>query len=178
MRSGAAAVGETQFVSRQLDATAQNELRWILPELFPAAFVRRSPGDFGKNLATYYVTLAEWHWTHARRMEQLAYADSALSIAPGYPVGLALSGKRVEALARAKAVLDTRPVDRDRRAGPEVLSYIARVYVILGDKGRALDLLEGWSGLPSEQSIQMLQFDPVWNPIRGGPRFQHIVEGR
>jgi serine/threonine-protein kinase len=178
LRSGATAVGERQFVTRQLDATAHNQMRWILPELFPGAFIRRSPSDFSSCLGTYYGTLAEWHWRHGRRTEQLAYADSALGIAPRYPMALALSGKRVEALRTAKAVLDTRPAERDRRAGPEVLHDLARMYVMLGETRLALDLLEQWAVLPSEQLVQMLRFDPVWNAIRSDRRFQQIAGGR
>ena len=175
LRIGASAIGQSEFISGHLDPTSQNEMRWILPELFPAAFTRRSPADFGNCLATYYLTLAEWHWAHGRSMQQLAYADSALSLQPGDPMALALSGNRQKALAAAKAMLDTRPVERDRRAGPEALRYVARAYAVLRETGLALELLNRWAGLPTEHSIPMLQFDPVWNAVRSERRFQQIA---
>jgi hypothetical protein len=153
-------------------------MRWILPELFPAAFLRRSAADFRNCLGTYYVTLAEWHRTHARPLQQRAYADSALAIAPSAPFALALSGKRAQAIAAARSLLDTRPVERDRRAGPEVLHDLARMYVVLGDVQRALALLEDWAAMPSEQTVEMLHFDPVWTAVRNERRFQDIVARR
>lgn len=90
-------------------------------------------------------------------------------------MALALSGQRKKALAVAKAVLDSRPVERDRRAGPEALHYVARTYAVLGETSLALDLLRQWAGLPTEHSIQMLQFDPVWDAVRSESRFQQIA---
>jgi hypothetical protein len=81
-------------------------------------------------------------------------------------------------MAAATAMLESRPVEHDRRGGPEILLYLARMYMMLGEVRLALGMLEEWSSLPSEQSIRMLQFDPIWDPVRRDRHFQQIAAGR
>ena len=56
------------------------------------------------------------------------------------------------------------------------LEWLANTYVILGDHGRALDLLEDLLARPSGVSITKLRLDPVYDPLRGEHRFQALLK--
>jgi eukaryotic-like serine/threonine-protein kinase len=177
MRNGAAAIGETEFVNRQLDPNTNTEIRWLLPVLFPNAFERLSHAELGTRLTDYYLTLAEWHWMEGRLEAQQAYADSALAIYPDSPFALAHARNREAAMKEAQALLDRWPLESDWRGAPERLWSVARLYAILGEDRTALDLLEQWAGVRSEQSVAMLRFDPAWMSLNANPRFREVLQG-
>jgi len=178
LQSGAATIGEAEFVNRQLDPNTSSEIRWLLPRLFPTGFARLSRAELGSRLLAYYMTLAEWHWSEGHQERQQAYADSALSLNPTSPFALALAGRREDALGAAEGMLARRTVDRDHRDGPQVLHSMARLYAIVGEKEHAMQLLERWGDVPSERSIAMLSFDPAWKSLSSDRRFQRIESRR
>jgi eukaryotic-like serine/threonine-protein kinase len=176
LQNGAAAIGEAEFVNRQLDPNTNQEIRWLLPVLFPNAFARLSHADLGTRLTDYYLTLAGWHWDQGREEERRAYADSALTIDPASPFALAHAGRREAAFKEAQALLDEWPLERDWRGTPERLHSVARLYAIMKEDRIALDLLERWVGIRSEQSVAMLRFDPAWKFLRTNPRFRELLQ--
>jgi hypothetical protein len=63
-------------------------------------------------------------------------------------------------------------------AAPDVLQYFAITAAWAGDKELALQQLE--AGLRAPAAAQMLSYGalklfPVWDPLRGDPRFEKIV---
>jgi TolB-like protein/Tfp pilus assembly protein PilF len=67
---------------------------------------------------------------------------------------------------------------KDRWKGPLAEADAARAYAFLGDRDRALTILERLLVQPSVDSLTpaLLRFDPVWDPIRDDPRFQKLLE--
>jgi hypothetical protein len=64
-------------------------------------------------------------------------------------------------------------------AAPDVLQYFAITAAWAGDKELALQQLE--AGLRAPDASQMLSYGalkllPFWDPLRGDPRFEKIVE--
>ena len=175
LRSGAATIGEAEFVNRQLDPNTNLEIRWLLPELFPNAFDRLSGVELGARAVAYHVTLAEWHWRNGRERDQRVHGAAALAIDPASPYALAHAGRVPAFSEAAKAWLAASPLDADWRMGPQNLHDVARLYAIVGNHEAALTHLERWSTVPSEGSVAMLQFDPVWKALRGDQRFQRIA---
>lgn len=171
-------IGEAPFVNRMLDPNNTAEIRWLLPDLFPAAFAHLSHQELGPRLLDYYVTLAEWYWRYGRAELQRAYGDSALLIAPGDALALGHAGRRQEALRAARTALDDEPMDRDWRVAGERLHSFARLFAIMGENRAALELVERWAIVASDQSAAMLRFDPAWKAIRADRRFQGIAGRR
>ena len=93
------------------------------------------------------------------------------------PLALAYSHLRrhsdaIRAGERAAASL---PVERDAVSGPFVLGYLARVYVMAGRPEQAIAILERLSRIPTWVSPAELRVDPIWEPLRGHPRFQRLT---
>ena len=66
---------------------------------------------------------------------------------------------------------------KDHWKGPLAEADAARAYALLGDRDRALSILERLLVQPSVDSLTpaLLRFDPVWDPIRDDPRFQKLA---
>ncbi len=69
---------------------------------------------------------------------------------------------------------------KDRWQGPAAEADAARAYAILGDRDRALPLLERLLVQPYSDSLTpaYLRLDPLWDPIRNDPRFQTLAAGK
>lgn len=64
---------------------------------------------------------------------------------------------------------------QQRAGNPIVLTDLAAAHAAVGERGRAYDLLS--QGLEAEeQRIYAVPNDPVWDPLRGDPRFRAIEE--
>ena len=87
---------------------------------------------------------------------------------------LAWLGEKDAAIAEAQRAIDLRPESKDAFEGPEIAEQVAQVYTILGDNGRAIDLLDELLSRPSEVTSQSLKMDPAWDPLRNDPAFQAL----
>jgi len=59
----------------------------------------------------------------------------------------------------------------------QVLVDVAKVYVVAGRHQEAIDLLDRLLATPGDDvSVPMLRLDPVWDPLRGEPRFEAMLE--
>ena len=69
---------------------------------------------------------------------------------------------------------------KDRWKGPLAEADAARAYSLLGDRDRALSILERLLVQPSTDSLTpaLLRLDPVWDPIREDPRFHELAAGK
>ena len=70
------------------------------------------------------------------------------------------------------------PLEKDVNAGSRVVQYFAITAAWAGEKELALQQLE--TGLRAPNAAQMLSYGalklfPVWDPLRGDPRFEKIV---
>jgi hypothetical protein len=65
-------------------------------------------------------------------------------------------------------------------AGPGCEADAARAWSILGDRDRALPILERLLVEPFAESLTpaLLRLDPVWDPIRDDPRFQKLADDK
>ncbi len=81
----------------------------------------------------------------------------------------AVSGKKERAL---QVMADLTRMARTRHVSPQ---YLALVHTGLGNTSAALALLE-MSYEQHEASLALLKVDPRWDPLRGDPRFQELVD--
>jgi hypothetical protein len=54
---------------------------------------------------------------------------------------------------------------------------LARIYLLVGEPGRALEQLEPLLKVPYYLSPGWLKIDPTFAPLRGNPRFERLVNG-
>ncbi len=88
-------------------------------------------------------------------------------------------GRKDLALEEGRRAIALTPMEKDTINGSYVLQYFAITAAWAGDKELALQQLE--AGLHAPQASEMLSYGalklfPVWDPLRGDPRFEKIVE--
>jgi TolB-like protein/Tfp pilus assembly protein PilF len=88
-------------------------------------------------------------------------------------------GRKDLALEEGRRAISLTPVEKDVNNGSRVLQYFAITAAWAGDKEVALKQLE--AGLRAPQASVMLSYGalkllPFWDPLRGDPRFEEIVE--
>jgi len=52
---------------------------------------------------------------------------------------------------------------------------MAEIYILAGEHEKAIDQIELLLSIPSVMSVQWLQIDPVYDPLRDNPRFQKLM---
>jgi tetratricopeptide (TPR) repeat protein len=90
---------------------------------------------------------------------------------------LAYLGRKAEAIEegeRARALL---PIEKDAYFGPYLQHQVVRIYILVGEPDKALDLLEPLLRMPYYLSPAWLRVDPNFDPLRNNPRFRKLVEG-
>src|SRR6058998_2914270 len=88
---------------------------------------------------------------------------------------LAHLGEKDAALAEARRATELLPESKDALGGPEIAAGAAEVHAILGDNGRAIEILDGLLSRPSAVTVQGLKVNPIWDPLRNDPRFQDLL---
>ena len=88
---------------------------------------------------------------------------------------LAPLGEKGAALAEAQRATELQPESKDAFGGPYITEGVAEVYAILGDNDRAIEILDGLLSRPSYVTVEGLKVNPIWDPLRGDPRFQKLV---
>jgi len=68
------------------------------------------------------------------------------------------------------------PESKDAFGGPEITTGMAEVYCIVGESGRAIELLDGLLSRPSGVTVPLLKLRPAWDPLRNDPRFQALID--
>ena len=85
-------------------------------------------------------------------------------------------GRKEEARREGRRASELLPVKKDAVEGMTVAKYLAVIAAWVGDKDLALDQLARIIRRPSDLSYGNLKLLPFWDPLRGDPRFERIVE--
>jgi len=89
---------------------------------------------------------------------------------------LAYLGQKNAALAEAQRAAELRPESKDAFGGPEITAGVAEVYCIVGENGRAIEVLDGLLSRPSGVTVPLLKLSPAWDPLRNDPQFQALID--
>ena len=89
---------------------------------------------------------------------------------------LAWLGEKDAAIAEAKRATELLPESADAFDGPEITEALAEVYAIVGEQDNAIDLLDGLLSRPSPITVALLKIIPLWDPLRGNPRFIELLK--
>ena len=132
------------------------------------AFVYRRRGEF---------SLARASFDSARAVLEKAVRCKADDHLYHALFGLALAGlgRSAEATREGQRAIELLPVSKDALDGALLPSSLARIYVLLGDRERAIDQLDSVFARPGPLSANWLKVDPFWDPLRGNPRFQRLA---
>ncbi len=84
-------------------------------------------------------------------------------------------GHKELAIQEAKHAVDLMPVSKDIYDGALVLEGLAQVYTWTNERDRAIEVLQKLVTMPGYTNYARLKLHPMWNPLRGDPRFEKIV---
>lgn len=165
------------------------DLHWLFDDTQREALLKLSLADFGGVRAGRALTFAQVCAGAGRTAESRKFSVEAerafaadLATAPDDAQthamrGLALAylGRRDEAIREGQQGVALLPVSRDGYSGPYLQHQLVRIYMILGEKEKALDQLEPLLKVPYYVSPAWLAIDPNLTPLKGHPRFEALL---
>ena len=111
-----------------------------------------------------------------------AEVDKTMRGQPDYAQGLialglidAGLGRKDDALREGTRAVALVPIANDAIDGADLIVNLAIIYAWSGEKDLALKQLAEAAQLPSSLDYGWLRLHPVWDPLRGDPRFEKIV---
>ena len=138
------------------------------PKAWFEAMIARAKGDSARAAEAFATARAILEQRlavkpeHARTIAVLAQVDAGL-------------GRKELAIQEAQHAVDLMPVSKDIYDGALVLDGLAQVYTWTNEPDRAIELLQKLVAMPSYINYARLKLHPMWNPLRGDPRFEKIV---
>jgi eukaryotic-like serine/threonine-protein kinase len=167
------------------------DLYWLLDDPQQQLLLRLSPSPFDDDRSAWGIVLAETYQLRGDSVRMRAYADSArlaiekiLESTPNdaqrrafYGLALAYLGRRAEAIREGEKAAALLPTSKDGYTGPYIEHILVRIYMLSGEKQKALDHLEPLLKVPYHLSPGWLRIDPTFAPLRGEPRFQKMAAG-
>jgi len=165
------------------------DLYWLFDDAQREALLKLSLENFAGVRASRAITFAQVCAGAGRTAELRKFSEEAerafaadLATTPEEAEmhvmrGLALAylGRKNEAVREGERGLALLPVSRDGYTGPYVQHQLVRIYMIVGEKEKALDLLEPLFKVPYYLSPAWLSIDPNFAPLKGHPRFEALL---
>jgi TolB-like protein/Tfp pilus assembly protein PilF/tRNA A-37 threonylcarbamoyl transferase component Bud32 len=85
-------------------------------------------------------------------------------------------GNKEDAIREGERAVKLTPVSKSAIEGAMLVQYLAVIYAWTGEKDRAIEQLAEAAKLPGGViSYGYLRLNPLWDPLRGDPRFEAIV---
>ncbi len=84
-------------------------------------------------------------------------------------------GQTGKAIQEGRTACDILPIAKDAVDGVMLISNLAKIYAITGEKDLALQQLEIATKLPGGPTYGELRLAPEWDSLRGDPRFQKLI---
>jgi eukaryotic-like serine/threonine-protein kinase len=168
------------------------DLYWVLGAADQQRLLQLPVSAFDGDRGAWGIVRAETYWVRGDTVHARVYADSArqafqaqLQQAPNDPqrtalLGLALAylGRSAEAVQKGERAVALDPISRDGIQGPYLQHVLARIYLLSGQREKALDALAPLLKIPYYLSPGWLRIDPTFNTLHGNPRFQQLIAGR
>jgi serine/threonine-protein kinase len=100
---------------------------------------------------------------YAQALSTLGMIDAAL-------------GHKEDALREGRRSVELLPLTKDAMTGADLLTNLAIIYAWVGEKDLAIKQLEEVLQVPGPACYGRLRLDPSWDPLRGDPRFEKVLE--
>jgi tetratricopeptide (TPR) repeat protein len=85
-------------------------------------------------------------------------------------------GRKEDALREGRRAVELLPVEKDSINGAHMIHYLAMIAAWVGEKDLAFEQLAFSARTPAGVTYGELKLDPFWDPLRGDPRFEKIVD--
>jgi serine/threonine-protein kinase len=162
----------------------------VLDDAQQRLLLRLPPGPFDDDRQTWGLALAGTFALRGDSARARAYADSAVIAGEAYlreapdnaqlhvlqGTALGYMGRKAAAIREGQLAVRLTPVSRDAYRAPYIQHQLARIYLLVGEPERAIDMLEPLLRMPYMLSPGWLRVDPTFDALRGNPRFQRLVE--
>jgi TolB-like protein/predicted Ser/Thr protein kinase len=156
---------------------------------YESALHRCPGGEIQVDTVTYYLSRGNIYGLMGQDRLSRIYYDSARTTCetslqtrsdePGIyedlSTALAGLGRKDEAIEAAKHAVEILPLSKDALLGATALEVRASTYCRVGEYDLAIDQLDTLLRIPSWIQVQVLRFDPLWDPLRDNPRFQALL---
>jgi len=176
-------------------AAEADDINYTICERTPEAFARglkHYPRGGSVNIAVNYphayfegvVAMCEGDLEKARSAFNLARAEVAATVERDPKFAPAISfmgmidaglGRKEEALREGRYACELLPPSKDAIDGVVLAVNLAQIYVWTGEKNLAIAQIEAVERLPTYLSYGLLKLQPIWDPLRGNPRFEKLV---
>ncbi|HSE28621.1 MAG TPA: protein kinase [Gemmatimonadales bacterium] len=169
------------------------EMTWALDPATEAVVTRLTPAAFDGDRAWWAQSIATAHWIRGRRDLARAYADSGLApskaqadAAPSdasplvlYGLTLAYAGRKEEAVAAGRrAIALSEGQTGSFNAAYDRIQFV-RILLAVGELDQAItELTPVVNRKGSYITSAWLRVDPLYDGLRGNPRFERLVAGR
>jgi TolB-like protein/Flp pilus assembly protein TadD len=169
----------------------QFDLFWVLDDQQQELVLRLTPAAFSDDRAQWGLVRAQIHALRGDAAKARIYGDSARLVLEKrveelpdnaqlrtlLGVALAYAGRPAEAVREGERGVALLPASKDGRFGTYNEHLLTRIYLLVGDREKALTRLELLLRLPYFLSPRWLPLDPAFEPLRGDPRFQRLAAG-
>jgi len=167
------------------------DLGWVLDEPQRELLLRLTPSAFDNDRAGWANSLAQAYALKGDVTNTGAFAEQArktleqqLQDAPNDAqrhvfLGLALAylDRKEDAIREGRRGLDLAPLSKNASHGAYLRHQLVKIYTLVGEPEKALDLLEPLLKIPYDLSPGWLSIDPNFDPLRANPRFQRLMSG-
>jgi TolB-like protein/tRNA A-37 threonylcarbamoyl transferase component Bud32 len=85
-------------------------------------------------------------------------------------------GRKEEAIREGRRASELLPVTKDATNGAHIMQFLGVIYAWTGEKDLAIKQITATLQVPSLLSYGELRLHPFWDPLRGDPRFEKLVE--
>ena len=186
-----------QDVSKDVQPTAlvaflsyYNDLDWVLDDEQRDLLLRLTPGAFNDDRGMWAMTLTQASARRDGKEKAREFAEEArkglvaqLAEAPQNSqrhviLGLALAylGRKDEAVREGEHGAGLQAKDAFHR--PYIQHQLARIYILVGEPEKAIDLLEQLLKVPYFLAPGWLKIDPTFDPLRGNVRFESLARAK
>jgi TolB-like protein/Flp pilus assembly protein TadD len=138
------------------------------PHAYWEGVVARWQGDTAKAQAAFAAARAEVE----KIVEKQPDFAAALSVLGMIDAGL---GRKEEAIREGQRACELLPMSKDAVDGVAFVVNLSQIFAWTGETNLAIDQLTKALKVPNDCHYGELRLHPIWDPLRGNPRFEKIV---